>query len=96
MVIERTDVPLAQSNPLLSEVKAALADAAAAGEIEVIPELYGAVAGLGGNVVLKWGTATAHFPESAQVVWDSGLGCTYTGGQATTIPARSGAATSRR
>ena len=49
VVIERTDVPLAQSNPLLSEVKAALADAAAAGEIEVIPELYGAVAGLGGN-----------------------------------------------
>src|SRR5437016_525758 len=45
------------------------------------------IAGLGGNVVLKWGTATAHFPESAQVVWDSGLGCTYTGGQATTIPA---------
>jgi len=51
VVIERTDVPLAQSNPLMTEVKAALADAAAAGEAEGLPELYAAVAGLGGSDV---------------------------------------------
>jgi pyruvate-ferredoxin/flavodoxin oxidoreductase len=47
-VIERTDVPLADSNPLMTEIKAALAGAAVAGAIEGIPELYAAVAGLGG------------------------------------------------
>ncbi|HKW96484.1 MAG TPA: 2-oxoacid:acceptor oxidoreductase family protein [Bryobacteraceae bacterium] len=48
MVVERTDVPLAESNPLMVEVKAALADALNEGRIERIPELYAGVAGLGG------------------------------------------------
>jgi hypothetical protein len=67
VVIERTDVPLAQSNPLLSEVKAALVDAAAAGEIEIIPELYGAVAGLGGNDIRP-----GHFVALARRVDEGG------------------------
>jgi pyruvate-ferredoxin/flavodoxin oxidoreductase len=47
-VIERTDVPLAASNPLMAEIKAALADALGDGSIDRIPDLYAAVAGLGG------------------------------------------------
>jgi len=52
-VIERADVPLAQSNPLTTEVKAALADellrlGAAA---ESLPAIYSGVAGLGGRDV---------------------------------------------
>ncbi len=52
-VIERTDVPLAQSNPLTVEVKAALADAWTRGELARShrPEIYSGVAGLGGRDV---------------------------------------------
>lgn len=74
VVIERTDVPLAQSNPLLSEVKAAMADAAAAGEIEVIPELYGAVAGLGGNDIRP-----GHFVSLAHKVDHGGRSLSFLG-----------------
>ena len=51
-VIERADVPLAQSNPLSTEVKAALADAQtglAGPAQEWIPAVYSGVAGLGGR-----------------------------------------------
>ncbi len=47
-VVERADVPLAQSNPLTTEVKAALADAQGGAGI---PEIYSGVAGLGGRDV---------------------------------------------
>ncbi|MGZ4811367.1 MAG: 2-oxoacid:acceptor oxidoreductase family protein [Terriglobales bacterium] len=51
-VIERCDVPLAESNPLATEVKAALADAhmgTSGDRIRHIPEIYSGVAGLGGR-----------------------------------------------
>ncbi len=50
-VIERADVPLAQSNPLTTEIKAALADGAndATEEVIRIPDIYSGVAGLGGR-----------------------------------------------
>ena len=52
-VIERADVPLAQSNPLALEVKAALADAWTSGELarQHLPRIYSGVAGLGGRDV---------------------------------------------
>lgn len=52
-VIERADVPLAQSNPLALEVKAALADAWTSGELarQHLPRVYSGVAGLGGRDV---------------------------------------------
>jgi len=51
-VIERADVPLAESNPLTAEVKAALADGitgAHGAEMNWIPDIYSGVAGLGGR-----------------------------------------------
>jgi pyruvate-ferredoxin/flavodoxin oxidoreductase len=51
-VVERCDVPLAESNPLTTEVKAALADAAIGLDgrrLERIPEVFSGVAGLGGR-----------------------------------------------
>ncbi len=53
-VIERCDVPLAESNPLTTEVKASLADALMSThgeEIECFPTIYSGVAGLGGRDV---------------------------------------------
>ncbi len=52
-VFERADVPLAQSNPLTAEVKAALADSLMnhAGAVGRLPEIYSGVAGLGGRDV---------------------------------------------
>ncbi len=53
-VIERCDVPLAESNPLTAEVKAALAEAqmgARGPRITSIPDVYSGVAGLGGRDV---------------------------------------------
>jgi pyruvate-ferredoxin/flavodoxin oxidoreductase len=63
-VIERADVPLAQSNPLTMEVKAALADAqsGAYGEAyEFVPTVYSGVAGLGGRDVRP-----GHFVAAAE------------------------------
>ncbi len=51
-VIERCDIPLAESNPLSTEIKAALADAhmgTSGDRIRHIPEIYSGVAGLGGR-----------------------------------------------
>ena len=52
-VLERTDEPLAESNPLLREIKAAFADALDAHpaypKIERSPRFYGGAAGLGGR-----------------------------------------------
>lgn len=52
-VVERTDNPLAESNPLACELKAALATAQMGDEARLlrIPEVYSAVAGLGGHSV---------------------------------------------
>ncbi len=52
-VIERTDRPLAESNPLTLEVKAALASAQMGDEARLlrIPEVYSGSAGLGGRAV---------------------------------------------
>ncbi len=50
-VIERADVPLAQSNPLTMEVKAALADAQDGNGERRGPEIFSGVAGLGGRDV---------------------------------------------
>src|SRR5574341_712138 len=63
-VIERCDVPLAQSNPLTTEVKAALADAKSGlfGEpCEFVPQVYSGVAGLGGRDVRP-----GHFVAAAE------------------------------
>jgi pyruvate-ferredoxin/flavodoxin oxidoreductase len=63
-VIERVDVPLAQSNPLTMEVKAALADAQSGlfGEqYEFVPQVYSGVAGLGGRDVRP-----GHFVAAAE------------------------------
>jgi len=50
-VIERLDIPLMQSNPFLSEIKAAFADAMAGTpgypELKQMPKFYGCSAGLG-------------------------------------------------
>src|SRR5947207_8066749 len=54
-IIERADVPLAQSNPLTTEVKAALADAG------VKTRVLSGVAGLGGRDVCP-----AHFVAAAE------------------------------
>ena len=68
-VIERTDVPLAGSNPLTLEVKAALADSwLDAGETAgQKPEIYSAVAGLGGSEVRP-----GHFIAAAGNMMDRG------------------------
>ncbi len=53
-VIERADVPLAESNPLTTEVKAALADGVFGThgrQADWIPDVYSGVAGLGGRDV---------------------------------------------
>ena len=52
-VIERTDTPLAESNPLTLELKAALASAQMGDEARLlrIPEVYSGSAGLGGRPV---------------------------------------------
>ncbi|MCL5287325.1 MAG: 2-oxoacid:acceptor oxidoreductase family protein, partial [Acidobacteria bacterium] len=60
-VIERCDVPLAESNPLTTEVKAALADAMAAGILARMPEIFSGVAGLGGR-----DTRPGHFVAAAE------------------------------
>ncbi len=64
-VIERADVPLAESNPLTAEVKAALADALMGThgeELECFPTIYSGVAGLGGRDV-RPGHFVATFEE---------------------------------
>ncbi|HXF50354.1 MAG TPA: 2-oxoacid:acceptor oxidoreductase family protein, partial [Dehalococcoidia bacterium] len=52
-VLERLDVPLAQSNPLTAEIKASFADAASGAEgypeVDRIPEVYSGTGGLGGR-----------------------------------------------
>ncbi len=51
-VVERCDVPLAESNPLTQEVKAALADAqmgTQGARLQHVPAIYSGVAGLGGR-----------------------------------------------
>jgi pyruvate-ferredoxin/flavodoxin oxidoreductase len=73
-VIERTDVPLAESNPLMSEIKAALADAVLAGSLEAVPELYGAVAGLGGADVRP-----GHFVSVARHMESGGKNLVFMG-----------------
>jgi len=63
-VIERCDVPLAESNPLTVEVKAALADAMmtdGAPRMERMPEIFSGVAGLGGR-----DTRPGHFVAAAE------------------------------
>lgn len=54
-VIERLDIPLMQSNPFLSEIKAAFADAMAGTpgypEVKQMPRFYGCSAGLGSRDV---------------------------------------------
>ncbi|HTM39748.1 MAG TPA: 2-oxoacid:acceptor oxidoreductase family protein [Terriglobales bacterium] len=63
-VIERADVPLMDSNPLTTEVKAALADAHMGngkGQFERLPEIYSGVAGLGGRDVRP-----GHFVAAAE------------------------------
>jgi pyruvate-ferredoxin/flavodoxin oxidoreductase len=53
-VVERADIPLAESNPLTAELKAAFADAQIdpnGPRIDRIPEVYSGVAGLGGRDV---------------------------------------------
>ena len=53
-VIERADIPLAESNPLTSELKAALAGAFMSSShmrFETMPEVFSGVAGLGGRDV---------------------------------------------
>ena len=53
-VVERADIPLAESNPLTAELKAAFADAQIdpnGARIERIPDIYSGVAGLGGRDV---------------------------------------------
>ena len=52
-VLERLDVPLAQSNPLTTEIKAAFADAVSGAEgypaVDRVPEVYSGTGGLGGR-----------------------------------------------
>ena len=54
-VVERLDIPLMQSNPFLSEIKAAFADAMAGTpgypEVKQMPRFYGCSAGLGSRDV---------------------------------------------
>jgi len=63
-VIERADVPLAESNPLTTEVKAALVDwlASVGGRSERrLPEIFSGVAGLGGRDICP-----GHFVAAAE------------------------------
>ena len=63
-VIERADVPLAESNPLTTEVKAALADGllgAYGPDTHWVPDIYSGVAGLGGRDVRP-----GHFVAAAE------------------------------
>jgi pyruvate-ferredoxin/flavodoxin oxidoreductase len=63
-VIERADIPLAESNPLTMELKAALASALMSSKrlrIECIPGVYSGVAGLGGRDVRP-----GHFVAAAE------------------------------
>lgn len=60
-VIERCDVPLAESNPLTMEVKAALAGGMSAGILTRMPEIFSGVAGLGGR-----DTRPGHFVAAAE------------------------------
>jgi pyruvate-ferredoxin/flavodoxin oxidoreductase len=69
-VIERCDVPLADSNPLTMEVKAALADGLMdtnGRAIEWMPEVYSGVAGLGGRDVRP-----GHFVAAVENMIDAG------------------------
>ncbi len=69
-VIERCDVPLAESNPLTAEVKAALAEAqmgARGPRISRIPDVYSGVAGLGGRDVRP-----GHFVAALHNMMDRG------------------------
>ncbi len=50
-VVERMDNPMAESNPLTMEIKAAFADAMMTGKIDRIPMVYSATAGLGSRDV---------------------------------------------
>lgn len=56
-VIERTDTPLAESNPLTLEVKSALASAQMGEDARLlrIPEVYSGAAGLGGRAITPGG-----------------------------------------
>ena len=60
-VIERTDTPLAESNPLTLQLKAALASAQMGDEARLlrIPEVYSGSAGLGGRLVTPAGIVAA-------------------------------------
>ncbi|HYX70062.1 MAG TPA: 2-oxoacid:acceptor oxidoreductase family protein, partial [Terriglobales bacterium] len=63
-VIERCDVPLAQSNPLTAEVKAALSDAQQESSVVRFgrrPEVFSGVAGLGGRDIRP-----GHFVAAAE------------------------------
>jgi len=67
-VIERADVPLAESNPLTMEVKAALASARmGAGAPAAMPEIFSGVAGLGGRDVRP-----GHFVAAAENMAQAG------------------------
>ncbi|MBI2026570.1 MAG: 2-oxoacid:acceptor oxidoreductase family protein [Deltaproteobacteria bacterium] len=48
-VLERLDIPLMQSNPLTSEIKASFADAVSSGLIKKMPHIHSGVYGLGGR-----------------------------------------------
>jgi pyruvate-ferredoxin/flavodoxin oxidoreductase len=52
-VVERTDTPLAESNPLTTEVKAALAGAQMGEDARLlrVPEVFSGAAGLGGSAI---------------------------------------------
>jgi pyruvate-ferredoxin/flavodoxin oxidoreductase len=50
-IVERMDNPLAQSNPLTTEIKSAFADAFTNGDIDHIPKIHSGVAGLGSRDV---------------------------------------------
>ncbi|RMF82479.1 MAG: pyruvate ferredoxin oxidoreductase [Chloroflexi bacterium] len=50
-VVERMDNPMAESNPLTMEIKAAFADAMMTGKIDRIPMIYSGSAGLGSRDV---------------------------------------------
>ncbi len=70
-VLERLDVPLAQSNPLTAEIKASFADAAAGAEgypaIDHLPGIYSGTAGLGGR-----DTRPRHFVAMAHNMVEGG------------------------
>ncbi len=69
-VIERVDVPLAESNPLTAEVKAALAEGltgTTGSNSDWIPDIYSGVAGLGGRDIRP-----GHFVAAVKNMTDSG------------------------